>query len=212
MLHALRNELAYFRVWLLGGLGIAAFTVLLLSVIVRFFEDSDGPPFFVMTIFPIIAGMVVSFIAQGQRVEEHRNRLLLAGPLSPRDLAGVTVLLPSCFVALSLVGAIPIFALASLIMSKFEITSLSMTAGFALQSLAIAQIGPLAQESTAARRQGRTVPSLIGWLVFATIILFLAITQFFYHAIEGQVGLILAILVAMGVAATLFQGRTDFTR
>ena len=44
MWHALRAELVYFRLWLLGGLGIATGVVLLISVLMRFSSDADGPP------------------------------------------------------------------------------------------------------------------------------------------------------------------------
>ena len=58
MWRALKAELVYFRPWLLGGLAIAAGVVLLLSVLIRFAADADGPPGFVVAIFPVIAGMV----------------------------------------------------------------------------------------------------------------------------------------------------------
>ena len=61
---------------LLGGLGIAAGVVLLLAVLMRISYDAGGPPTFVVAMFPIIAGMVVSFIAGGHRIEERRARLL----------------------------------------------------------------------------------------------------------------------------------------
>jgi len=188
MWHALRAELAYFRPWLLGGLGIAAFVVVLLSVLVRFLEEGDGPPTFVIAMFPIIAGMVVSFIAQSYRVEERRARLLMAGPLTPRQLAGVTVLLPGCFVGLGVLAAAPMIGLATLI------------------------TGPLAQESTAARRQQRSTAAIVGWAVFVGAILVLAASQFFMHSIYGHFGVAMAAVAAMGVAAALYQRRTDFTR
>ena len=156
MWRALKAELAYFWIWLVGGLGIAAFVVVLLSVLVRFFEEGDVPPSFVIAMFPIIAGMVVSFVAQGYRVEERRTRMLLAGPLTPGQLAGVTVLLPVIFVALGVLAAVPMTALATLITGKLEASDLRVVAGFAGQFWAYAQLGPLAQESTAARRQQRS--------------------------------------------------------
>jgi hypothetical protein len=212
MWHALRTEIAYFRPWLLGGLGIATFIVVLLSVLIRAFEEGGGPPAFLVTMFPVIAGMVVSFVAQGTRAEERRARLLLAGSLTPRDLAWVTALLPICFVSLCVVAGIPLLAVASLITSKFETSSLTMSAGFAAQFLAYAQMGPLAQESTAARRQRRTRAAATGWLIFSAAILVLATAQFFNHRFEAQIGVGVVVVVAMIVAAVLYQGRTDFTR
>jgi len=212
MLRALRVELAYFWPWLLGGLGIAAFVVVLLSVLVRFLEDGDGPPIFVITIFPIIAGMVVSFIAQSYRVEERRARLLLSGPLTPRQLAGVTVLLPACFVGLGVLAAAPMIGLATLITGKFEPSALRVAAGFAGQFWAYAQLGPLAQESSAARRQQRPTAAIAGWALFVGVILVLAASQFFLHSVYGFLGVGMAAVAAMGAAAALYQGRTDFTR
>ena len=212
MWHALRAELAYFRPWLLGGLGIATFVVVLLSSLVRFLEDGDGPPSFVIAMFPILAGMVVSFIAMGLRVEERRSRLLLSGPLTPRQLAGVTVLLPACLVGLGVLAAAPMIGLATLITGKFEPSALRVVAGFAGQFWAYAQLGPLAQESSAARRQQRSTAAIAGWAVFVGAILVLAASQFFMRSVSGYLGLAMAAVAAMGVAAALYQRRTDFTK
>ena len=212
MWRALKAELVYFWPWLLGGLGIAASVVVLLSVLVRFLEEGDGPPTFVIAMFPIIAGMVVSFIAQSYRVEERRARLLLSGPLTPRQLAGVTVFLPVCFVGLGVLAAVPLIGLATLITGKFELSALPVVAGFAGQFWAYAQLGPLAQESTAARRQQRSTAAIAGWAVFVVAILVLAASQFFMHSIYGHLGVAMAAAAAMGVAAALYQYRTDFTR
>ncbi len=212
MWRALKAEIVYFLPWLFGGLGIAAFVVVLLSVLVRFFEDGEGPPMFVVTIFPIIAGMVVSFIAQGYRVEERRARMLLAGPLTPRQLAGVTALLPPCFISMSLLAGVPIVGLAALISGKFEPTDFRIVTGFAGQFWAYAQLGPLAQESTAARRQQRSGAALAGWAVFAAAILVLAAYQFIMHLRIGHLGVAAVIVTTMAVAAVLYQNRTDFTR
>lgn len=212
MWRALKAELFYFRPWLLGGLGIATFVVILLSLILRFFAEGDGPPIFVVAMFPIIAGMVVSFIAQSYRVEERRARLLLAGSLTPRDLAAVTVLLPVCFVALGVLATVPMTWMASLIAAQLQASDLKVIAGFAGQFWAYAQLGPLAQESTAARRQRRTMSGIVGWAVFVGAILVLATSQFFMHAVAGHLGVMTAAVSAMAVAAALYQGRTDFTR
>jgi hypothetical protein len=182
MWRALKAELLYFWPWLLGGLGIAAFVVILLSVLVRLLEEGQGPPSFVIAIFPIIAGMVVSFVSQGYRIEERRARLLLAGPMTPRQLAGVTVLLPVIFVALGVLAALPMIGLATLITGKFEASALRMVAGFAGQFWAYAQLGPLAQ------------------------------CQFFLHSIYSFFGITTAAVAALVVAAVLYQRRTDFTR
>jgi hypothetical protein len=212
MLHALKTEFVYFRLWLLGGLGIATFVAVLLSLLVRFLEEGDGPPSFVIAMFPIIAGMVVAFVAQGYRIEERRARMLMAGPLTPRQLAGVTVFLPVCFVGLSVLTVAPMIGLATLITGKFEPSAIPIVAGFAGQFWAYAQLGPLAQESSAARRQRRSGATIAGWAVFVGAILVLAASQFFMHSIWGFFGVAVAALAALAVAATLYEGRTDFTR
>jgi hypothetical protein len=212
MWRALKTEIWYFWPWLLGGLGIAAFVVIVLSVLVRFLEQGQGPPVFVIAMFPIIAGMVVSFVAQGYRIEERRARMLLAGPMTPRQLAWVTVLLPVCFVVLGILAVIPMIGLATLITGKFEASAVPMIAGFAGQFWAYAQLGPLAQESSAAHRERRTRATFVGWTAFAGAILILVASQFFMHRISGHFGFVTASVAAMGVAAVLYQGRTDFTR
>ena len=212
MLRALKAELEYFLPWLLGGLGIAAFVVVLLSLLVRFLEEGDGPPSFVIAMFPIIAGMVVAFIAQSYRVEERRARLLLAGTLTPRQLAGVTVLLPLCFVGLGALATVPMIGLATLITGKFEPSAFPVVAGFAGQFWAYAQLGPLAQESTAARRQRRSTAAFAGWGVFAGAILVLAAGQFFMHSLYGHLGVAAAAIASLIAAAILYVSRTDFTR
>ncbi len=212
MLRVLKAELEYFLPWLLGGLGIAAFVVILLSVLIRVLDDGDGPPIFVIAVFPIIAGMVVSFIAQSYRCDERRARLLLAGPLTPRQLAGVTVLLPVFFVGLGALAAVPMIALAALISGKFEPSALSVAAGFGDQFWAYAQLGPLAQESSAARRQQRSGAASAGWAVFGSVILVLAASQFFMHSVFGHIGVAVAAFSAMGVAAVLYTRWTDFMR
>lgn len=212
MWHALRAELAYSRPWLLGGLGIATFVVVLLSVLIRFFETGEGPPVFVVAIFPVIAGMVVSFIVQGYRVEERRARLLLAGPFTPRQLGWVTALLPTCFAALAALAAVPMIWLATQITGKFEVSTLPVIAGFAGQFWAYAQLGPLAQESTAARRQKRTGAAFAGWAVFVGAILMLAASQFFMHSASGHLGVAGVSIIALILAQILYERRTDFTR
>jgi len=72
-------------------------------------------------------------------------------------------------------------------------------------------MGPLAQESTAARRQGRNAGALIGWTLFVLMIPILAAAQLFPSVI-AKTSPVIAALGAMAVAWVLYQGRTDFTR
>lgn len=212
MWHVLRAELAYFRPWLLGALGIAAFVSTLLTILTLFVDGSDGVPGFVVGMFPIIAGMVVAFIAQSYRSEERRARLLLAGPLTPRQLAGVLVLLPVCLVGLgALFGGLWVAA-TRWIIGPLEPATLPTLGMFSVQFLAYAQMGPLAQEATAAHRQRRGRAAIAGWTVFVGAILFLVASQFFLGSLYGQLGMLISVVMAMVVAAVLYTGRTDFTR
>ena len=212
MWRALRTELVYFVPWLLGGLGIATFVVVVLSVLLRFLEEGDGPPVFVAAMLPVIAGMVVSFIAQSYRTEERRSRLLLAGPLTPRQLAGVKVLLPPCFVGLGVLATVPMMGIATLIAGTLEASTIPVVTGFAAQFLAYAQLGPLAQESVAARRQGRPGAAIVGWASFAAAILILAVAQLFQHLAAASIAVAAVVIGVMVIAAVLYDRRTDFTR
>ena len=212
MWHALRAELVYFRVWLLGGLGIAAGVSVLMLMIKWFVDDAEGIPGFLTSMFLFIAGMVVSFIAQSYRWEERRTRLLLAGALTPCQLAGVLVILPVCFMSAGALAGVIMIGLTALITGNLDPTDLRMTAVFGLEFWAYAQMGPLVQEAAAARRQGRGRAAIVGWTVFAGAVLLLAVGMFFRHLIQANLGQMLAIVMAMVVAAAIYQGRNDFTR
>ncbi len=212
MWHALRAELQYFQPWLLGGLGIAFFVSTLLTVLMLLPSVDSDMPSFLPGMFPIIAGMVVSFIAQSYRSEERRARLLLAGPLTPRDLAGVMVLLPACLVGLGAIAGGLWVGLTSLLTGPLEPSTLSNLGMFTAQFLAYAQMGPLAQEATAARRQQRRPAAIVGWTVFVGLVLFLVASQFVLGSLYGHLGLLMTVVTAMVVSAALYPGRTDFTR
>ncbi len=214
MLHALRTELVYSTPWLLGGLGIATFVSTLLIVLTVFVKDSDGIPGFVIGMFPIIAGMVVAFIAQGYRSEERRARLLMAGPVTPRQLAGLTVILPAVLVGIgALYGSLLIAATVWLVgAGALELATVPSLGVFSVQFWAYAQMGPLAQEASAAHRQKRGTATIIGWAVFVGAILCLVASQFVLKSTFGPVVLATIIATTMIVAAVLYAGRTDFTR
>jgi len=212
MLHALRAELAYSLPWLLGGLGIAVGVGGLLTGIIWFVPGADGTPGFLPEMFMIIAGMVVSFVIQGRRREERRSRLLLAGPLTPRQLAGIMVLLPPCLVGLAVLAATFKFGVFALASGNADLTTLGLTAAFGGEFWGYAQLGPLAQEAVAARRQQRGAAAIIGWAVFVGAVLVLAASMFFRGQTPGYLGLLMVIVSAMAVAVWLYEGRTDFTR
>ena len=212
MLHALRAELTYFRPWLFGGLGIAAGVGALLMAIIWLVPGADGTPGFLPEMFLIIAGMVVAFIAQSYRWEERRSRLLLAGPLTPRKLAGVTVLLPACLVGLAALAALLKFGLFTLVTGDLQLANLGFIGAFTGEFLGYAQMGPLVQEATAARRQRRGRAAILGWAVFVGAVLVLGASMLFRNSIQGYLALLMVVVSAMSVAAWLYEGRTDFTR
>jgi hypothetical protein len=212
MWHALKAELVYFRAWMLGGLAIAAGVSLMMMGIKWFVEDAEGIPGFLNSIFLFIAGMVVAFIVQSYRWEERRTRLLMAGTLTPRQLAGVMVILPVCFMSVGGLAAVLMIGLTALITGSLNHDDLRMTAVFGLEFWAYAQMGPLVQEATAARRQGRGRAAIVGWTVFGVAVLLLAVGMFFRHLIQANLGQMMAIIMAVVVAAKLYTGRTDFTR
>jgi hypothetical protein len=214
MLRALKTELVYFGPWMLGGLAIASFVSILLIVLTVVVEDSDGVPGFVIGMFPVIAGMVVAFIAQSYRSEERRARLLLSGPMVPAQLAVIMAVLPACLVGAGALYGVALVAGASLIVGSgvFEHATAPSLGLFAVQFWAYAQMGPLAQESTAAYRQQRGGAALGGWVVFVGSILFLIAAQFTLETLLGRIGLFAVIGTAVVVSAFLFAGRNDFTR
>jgi hypothetical protein len=212
MWRALKAELVYFFPWLLGGLGIAAGVGALLITIIWLTPKADGTPGFLPEMFLIIAGMVVSFIVQSYRWEERRARLLLAGPLTPWQLAGVAVLLPACLVGLGALAAVIKFGLFALFTGKLELANLVMVGAFTGEFLGYAQVGPLAQEATAARRQRRGRAAIVGWAVFVGAILLLAALLLFRNSLEGYLAQLVAVASAMVVGAWLYAGRNDFTR
>jgi hypothetical protein len=212
MWRALKAELAYFRPWLLGGFGIAAGISVLMHVLKWLVNDGEGVPGFLTNMFLFIGGMVVAFIAQSYRSEERRARLLLAGPLTPRQLAGVLVLLPACLVGIGVILTALKIGLVALFTGTPDFADLRMTASFAGEFWAYAQMGPLAQESSAARRQGRGRAATAGWAIFSVAVLVLAASMIFRGSIQGFVGQLMVLVAAMTVASALYQGRTDFTR
>jgi hypothetical protein len=212
MWHALKAELAYFRIWLVGAFGIALGITVMLYVLKWLFDDGEGVPVFVNNMFLLIATMVVAFVALGMRVEERRSLLLMAGPMTPTQAAGVLVLLPACLMAVGLVITAVMMGATALIAGRIDPEGARVTASLAGEFWAAAQLGPLAQESSAARRQGRNRAGLLGWILFAAIILALIGMMFLRGSIPGLLGHLTVIGAAMAAALMLYRGRTDFTR
>jgi len=169
MWHALRAELAYFRPWLIGGMGLALGVVIIVSV-VFFAVGDDGPPGHaaagIRGMFLIMAPMIVGFIIQTLRSEERRTRLLLAGPLTPRQLAGVMVLLPVILFAIGVLAAALVISADALVTGKLALESLHIVGYVGGMLFMGTMIGLLVQEATAAHRQRRLLAAAAGWASF----------------------------------------------
>ncbi len=212
----LRAELVYFRPVLLTAWAIAAGVSVLVNVLTLLGHEQSHPGVTVSVGLPgillVVAAMVVAFIAQGTRSEERRTRLLFTAHLTPPQIGAVLVLLPACLVALGVLFTGVLVGLSALWTGGLNPTPLAMVAGVAGQLLAIVQMGPLAQESTAALRQGRRTAAVLGWAVFVGAILLLAAVQVIGGAAFGLAAQIAVAVVAMATSASLYAHRTDLTR
>jgi len=101
---------------------------------------------------------------------------------------------------------------AYLVTGKLELAALSMVAGGVGQLFATVQLGPLAQEATAARRQRRLRPAMVGWIAFVVAILVLVACQWHHDSIYGHLVELMVAVAVMTVSVALFANRTDFTR
>lgn len=222
MWHALRAELAYNRPWVLGGLGLAAGVVVIVSV-VFFAVGEDGPPSHaaagIRGMFLFMAPLIVGFIIQTYRSEERRTRLLLTGPLTPRQLAGVIVLLPIVLFGIGVCAAALMLGVEFLITGKLALESLHIVGyvgGLIFMGL---MIGLLTQEATAAHRQRRLRAATAAWAGFAAGVLLLAGLTVAVVFLQGplswpilHLGNLIVAMTAMVATVLLYSGRTDFTR
>jgi len=217
---ALKGDLEYFRPWLLGGLGMGVGIIAIVTVVFLAVGD-QGPPLHVAAslrlIFLVGAPGIVGFIAQALRSEERRASLYLAGPLTPRQLAGAMVILPAILYGIGLIAGGLVLGVESMIIGQFELHRMQMAGFVGAQLLVYAQLGLLVQEAKAARDQGRGRGAAAGWSAFAVTVLLLAVL---YLALARQLvswtPVILSHLVVAAVAGVttvgLYAGRTDFTR
>ena len=213
MWHALKAELAYFLPWLLGGFGIAAGIGVLLHVLLHFFGEGETVPSFLPAMFPILAGMVVSFVAQAYRFEERRVRLLLKGPLSPRQLGWVTALLPVFLVGAGTVVAAIVMTLSNLAGAEGDARTSRVLGVLAGQFLVYALLGTVIQEAVAAHLQGRGRSAIVAWVGIVATAAF--ITTFYWlesHPLLYVAGYALVASTAMVGTVRLYAGRNDFTR
>jgi len=222
MWHALRADLAYFRPYLLGGLGLAIGVVIIVSV-VFFAVGEDGPPSHaaagIRGMFLMMAPMIVGFIVQGLRSEERRVRLLLAGPLTPRHLAGVNVLVPIIMFGAGVLAAALMLGVDFLVTGKLAPESLHIVGYVGGMMFMMQMIGLLVQEAAAAHRQRRRRAAAAGWASFSGGVLLLAAITVAVVFLQGpnswptlHIGNLLVAIAAMIATVVLYTGRTDFTR
>jgi len=215
MWHALRAELSYFRTHVIVAWSIAA-GVATLTVVLNVLGGGEDPSGFVVAGLPglllIIASMVVGFIAQGTRSEERRGRLLLAGPVRPRQLGAVMVLLPVCLLGLGALAGGAVLGTVFLATGELELMTVLIVGRVGAQMLAIVQLGPLAQEASAAHRQRRSWVAGAGWAAFVVAILLLVAMQWAPAEVFGIVGQMAVAVVLMVASSTMYTNRTDFTR
>ncbi len=220
MWHAFRAELAYMRPWLLGGLGIALGVTALNSVI---WATAGGLPSFVAAairaMFPIIATMNVAFIAQSYRNQERRARLYLGGPLTPRQLAIVSVVVPLVLCACGTLVAALFLGVESMITGQLVPKTLHIVGYAAGQFLLYPVIGLLIAEAIVCGRQGRRVAAASGWGTLAAAVILLTVVTIgaFTHRWPWtwpllHVGNLVVALGALVVTVRLYTDRTDFTR
>lgn len=220
MLRALRVELAYCRPWLLGGLGIAAGVVVLISVVFST-VGKDGPPAAAGSgmrgMFLIMTPIIVGYIAQATLAAERRARLLLAGSVTPRQLAAMAVLLPTALFGIGVLAAGLVVGAEALRAGRLEPEAVHLPAYVGAMMFAIGAVILAAQEAGAARRQRRLRAAALGSAAFViTVLMLAALFVVSLWGFPGWIALVAAHLVvaavAMAAAAALYAGRTDFTR
>jgi len=195
--------------------------VLVIVSVVFMLVGNEGPPPFaaagIRAMFLMLAPLVVGFIAQSTRSEEHRARLLLAGPVTPRQMAGTATLMPFILLAIGIVAAGLVIGIDALLTGKFALETVNIVGFVGGQLFAYLELGLMAQEATAARRERRRLAAAAGWAAFAVAALLLGVLYMaLARELLGWSHLILGHL-AVGVAAMvpsieLYAGRTDFTR
>ena len=222
MWHALRAELAYCRPSLLFGLGLAAGVVLLVSGVFYAVGEHGPPPDIaagIRAMFMVMAPIIVGFVAQAFRAEERRSRLLLAGSLTPRQIAGAMVLLPVVLFAIGVLAAALVLGADALLTGRPALESLHLAGYVGGMMFMGTMIALLVQEATAAHRQRRRRSAAAGWASLGVAALFLAALTTAAVLLQGpmtwpslHLGNLVVALTAMVASAALYAGRTDFTR
>jgi hypothetical protein len=222
MWQAIRAELAYFRPWLIGGYGIAAGVVIIVSV-VFYAVGEDGPPGHaaagIRGMFMIMAPLILGFVIQEMRREERRTRLLLAGPLTPRQLAGVNVLLPLLLLGVGVIGAGLMIGIEALLTGGLATEALHIVGYVGGMIFVGLMIGQLIPEATVAYRERRRRAAVASWAGFGVAMLLLAALTTLAVVFQGplswpimHLGNVIVAAAGMAASVALYSGRTDFTR
>lgn len=220
--HALKAELDYFRAWLLGGFGIAAGVAILVTVIF-WLVGEEGPPSHaaagIRAMFLVMAPLQVGFIAQTFYREERRARLLLAGPLAPRQLAALMVLLPVCFAVLGVVAGGLALGVDALVTGRLQVEAVNMAGFVGGLVFAMLMIALLIQELTAAQRQRRRRSAVAGWAALGVAVIVLGALWAAGLVLQGSwtwtslhLGNLVVAAASAAAAVELYARRTDFTR
>ena len=166
MWQVLKAELAYVRPWLLGALGIASAVLVLMTLVFAYGTDGSTDPWVesgIRAMFLLMAPLIVTFIMQAYRSEERRLRLLMAGPVTPRQVVIVSVLLTLALLGVGVGLSVALTLVEAAISGAFEIRSIHLPAMVGGVMFAAGQMVALAQESVAAHNQGRRTAARLGW-------------------------------------------------
>ena len=221
MWNALKAELAYFRPWIFGGLGLAVGVVLLISGIFYAVGDEGPAPHDaagIRAMFMMMAPAILSIVILALRTEEKRPLLLMAGPLTPRGMAGVTVLVPTVLFAVGVLCAALTLTINALVF-RTPAGEWGHIIGFVGGLILMMQmVGLLGQEAAAAHREGRSRDSWGGWSILGVLVLAHAAVLTAGVIVQGpgtwpsfHVANLVVAAVALATCLALYSKRTDFT-
>ncbi len=220
MWQALRAEFAYLRPWLLGGLGIAFAVMALVSVI---FATLGGPPAFaasaIRAMYPLGACMIVAFIVQAYHKDERRALLLLAGPVTPRQLATISVLIPLALGVCGMLAATLTLSIDAAITGSAAFERLHLVGYLGGQLILYNLIGLLIHEAVVSARQRRRAAAVAGWTTLIAGALLVTLLTIAASSRQGPLSWpilhaanLFVAAVAIVVTVRLYTGRSDFTR
>ncbi|MDH3744900.1 MAG: hypothetical protein OES47_07355, partial [Acidobacteriota bacterium] len=148
-----------------------------------------------------------------------RVRLLLAGPLTPTQLAGAAVLLPVVLFGIGILSAAAMIAVEAQVKGELALESLNIVGYVGGMIFMGLMIGLLIQEAAAAYREQRRRAAVTGWACFGVAVLVFAALTVAVVWVQGprswpslHLGNLIVAVTAMVVSVALYAGRTDFTR